>query len=363
MTDTIEASLLTTLSGLIASFSDMLTKMFSSLEDNGYKVKDGKQSQTKDGRTSYLCTVYTAKDHEIRVKLIQASERENVYDLYMIADTGKKYKKAGIYCPAGKDDDKIENEIQNFIEEEYGEDSEDYRLEKGQRDINLDHPQDEDDVEGFEGQSFEETKSSKKLQITLSKIEGSEEIELGPIYCNYEIYDAYNDINNVLESEDFSNFLTTNPTAYEISQNDNEYDVEECDHICEMDTWANLLIAQYQAIFTIYAAMSACQLNIQTDNTYRLDDALWSIQSQLSWVNKNKHIYADTADGSSEQYYKGSADKLKTYFSNISIDLDTANAYQAIENYCLALEMYRPNFPEEVQQLINEWLLTLRYNH
>lgn len=365
MADTIEAGLLSTLSGLLASFNDMLTHMFSSLKDDDLDVKDGRQGKTADGRTAYLCTVYTAKNHEIHVKVVSSAQRENVYDLYMVADNGKKYKKAGIYCPSGEKDNKIGEEIQNFIEQEYGADSENYRLEEGQKDFDLDQPQDDDDTTGFEGQQLTSsqnndtsTNSSKKLQVTLSKVIGSDEITLGKIYCNYDIDSAYEDLQAITADPNVAAELTEDPSIFEITQDDNEYDVEPIDQISESNAAIIILRAQLTALTKLTVIKADSAFRYQFDD--ELNEYVWAIRSQLDWITQNTTFLSIHKDRPEELAAFHAA--LNGPFIDFESEAAIGSVHDIIESYCLTLEMYRGNFDEEVRTLIDSWLLTLRYS-
>lgn len=356
MANTIEASLLNSISALFASFSQLLTKMFTDVKDKGYEVRDGKPGKTKDGRDLYLCTIKTAKNHLIRVKLIQASGRKDVYDLYMLADNGKKYKKAGMYLKDVKGSDELADEIQKFIEDEYGEDSAETMTDKGAEDFDLDKPVNDNDTQGFEGQDLEETDSSKKLQVTLSKVTGSEDIQLGPIYCNYDINSAYDDLQAVVQDSNVADELTEDPQIFEITQTDDEYDVDLIDKISECNAALLILKAQLKALAKLTVIKSDSSFRYQCED--KLRNYVWALRDQLDWL---------TANTSFLTIHNNNPEELAEFHQIINgpfidFDSDFGSISSIIDEYCLTLEMYRGNFDEEVRELINSWLLTLRYD-
>lgn len=355
MADTIEASLLNSISALLASFSQLLTKMFTDVKDKGYEVRDGKPGKTKDGRDLYLCTIKTAKNHLIRVKLIQASERKDVYDLYMLADNGKKYKKAGMYLKDVKGSDELADEIQKFIEDEYGEDSAETMTDKGADDFDLDNPVDDNDTQGFEGQDIEETNSSKKLQVTLSKVTGSTDLELGPIYCNYDINSAYDDLQFVVQDPSVSDELTEDPQAFEITQTDNEYNVEPIEKISECNASLQILKSQLKTLAKLTVIRADSSLRYQCED--KLRTYVWEIRDQLDWIIAHSpFITVHSKPEEIDEFYK----TINRPFIDLDSGLESIS--DIIDEYCLTLEMYRGNYDEEVKQLINSWLLTLRYD-
>lgn len=340
MKHTIEASLLDSLKGLVDNFSKTIEKSFKSLSDDNLEVSNGKQGKSKDGSAYYIWTVTTANNHKVRVKVLPSAGRTNLYDLYLLADNNKKQKYLGIQ------DDEVEDKIESFIEDTFGLDSID------DEDFDPSHADNFDvDDEEFEGK-FENASSSQKLQVTLHKINGSDEIELGPVFCDYQVAQAYDDLEFVLDDDEFVESLPDEPQAFEITSTDDEYDVQEIDNVDTLNTPLKVVKAQVVALLGIENLMLKYDTKSVNDDLSfenKFENAIYTLEHQLTWMLRNFEIQE-----SAPLWDLVTKDELN--------DTQSLTVDEIMENYTLTLEFYRPNFDDEVQSLFNDWLLSLRYS-
>ena len=187
MSDVIESG---TISDL---FKDLFNSIFKDFK-KGLKFEDERLS--KDGK-SKIFTVKTGGNNRVQVKLIR-DEKSNLYDIYILGDNGSKLKKEK------QPENKVEDIIVEFIDDEYGESLEEY-------DESTD-----DEFEEMQNADFEDLEESQHIQIQLSKVQGSKEIQFGPIFCNYDEMQVYEDLENVLDNEEFINELSEEPQCYAI---------------------------------------------------------------------------------------------------------------------------------------------------
>ena len=317
--------------------SDMLisifNKCFKDLESRGFKNSEYKKVKSDDGEeTGFSFTCTSEQGHQFHVKALKSAGRSNLYDYYIVGDNGSKKKFTH------RPDSDLDNVVSEFLESFYDEpDSAD--IDEGDYDSETAKMMDIDD------NGFESANSSKKIQISLSKVQSSSEVVLGPIYCNYDEFEVYEDLENVLDSEEFIDDLSEDPQMFEIIPSEDEYTIEPIDSIEPMNFASQVIRAQFITLMQLYSTKwnSDClldenPLSFISTIRWQLD---WMISSQLAALNVDI------------------AEILKSITSEeIEPDGDVSNI---VENYCMVLDLYYPNFSHEVQSLLDEWLLTLRY--
>ena len=327
MEDSIQAGFVTNL------LSSLFNKAFDNLKNKGFNNSEYKEVKTDDGNVrgfSFTCT--SEQGHQFHVKALKSAGRSHLYDYYIVGDNGSKRKYAH------KREDDLDDIVSDFLETSYDEpDSADIE--------DSDYNSKTAEMIKIDETGFENTNSSKKIQISLSKIQASDEVVLGPIYCNYDELEVYEDLEELLDSDEFADDLTEEPQIFEITPSSEEYNVELVEAIEPMNFTSQVIRSQFIALMQLYSTKwnSDCLLDenpmmyIQTIR-WQLD---WMISSPLAAINVDI------------------AEILKSIKpEEIEPDGDVSNI---VENYCIVLDLYYPNFSHEVQKLLDEWLLTLRY--
>ena len=80
-----------------------------------------------------------------------------------------------------------------------------------------------------ETQEGSDVKQSKHINIKLQKIQGSEDLDILALQSNYLPGETLNDIDDIINQEEFLNQLTEEPQSFEIAIDDNGFDIEKCD--------------------------------------------------------------------------------------------------------------------------------------
>ena len=331
---------------------DVLTKFSKFIEKNSIKLnnkygvasEDTKEVKDDTGESiGWAFTAITGNDHKVHVKVLQSAGRTNIYDVYCVSEENKKKK----YTHQTQND--VENCIVEFIEDNYGAESlENYENNSDTKDFNVD----DEDFDNNAVESDEDVESStsltcnKKLQVEISKIKASNEISLNKVFCNYNAVDAYDDLENVLDDSNFNSMLNEDLQCFEIIPVEDEYSINIIDRIQPMNATSLIIRSQFITLMQLYATKwnSDCMLDrspLSYINTIRwqLD---FMISSRLSAINVDikeilKSIQPD----------------------EIEPDGDVSNI---VENYCVTLDLYYPNFDHEIQKLLDDWLLSLRYD-
>lgn len=71
--------------------------------------------------------------------------------------------------------------------------------------------------------------SSKHISVTLQKIAGTSEIKMSAITANYSPSLVLDDIEEILDQEEFINTIPEDPTSYAIGVDDDGFDIEKCE--------------------------------------------------------------------------------------------------------------------------------------
>lgn len=70
---------------------------------------------------------------------------------------------------------------------------------------------------------------SKRINIKLQKIQGSEDLDILALQSNYLPGETLDDIDDIINQEEFLNQLTEEPQSFEIAIDDNGFDIEPCE--------------------------------------------------------------------------------------------------------------------------------------
>lgn len=100
----------------------------------------------------------------------------------------------------------------------------------------------------------QDTNSSRKLNISLIKISGSEDIEINltRINANYDLLEAIEDVGHIVSDDAFIEQLPENEeVCYEITSDDTEYDVNECESFSCEESIQQMIAVTMQAIIDI----------------------------------------------------------------------------------------------------------------
>ena len=319
------------ISDAVGKFSNFLTKLFDHLYDEGNKTSDYKPIKSEKGEDiGYSFTLTSAQGHQLHVKGLRSAGQSKLFDFYILGDRGNKKK----YLHKSEDD--LDDIIGNFLDEYYQE-PDSASVEEADYDSKMSDVIDVKD-EGF--------KASKKIQISLSKIQASDEIVFGPIYCNYNELEVYSDLENVLDSDEFVDSLTEDPQSFEIVPDEDEFEIVEIDEIEPMNYASSIIRAQFIAIMQLFSCKWNAECMLDDDPMRWINTIRW----QLDYMVSSKLSALDVDIQSILKSIQPEEIEPKGDVSSI------------VDNYATVLDLYYSNFPHEVQKLLDDWLLTLRYS-
>ena len=299
---------------------DKLKKFISEIFGD---LKTENQSEVKDksGKTvGYRFTAISGNDHKAHVKVLESNGVANLYDVYIVGDNGVKAKKVSLT------QEKVNKFVEDFIDKNFEATIEEFVQDENTKDIDISD-------EAFD----ENIEESKKIQVTLSKVTSSQEVVCGKIYCNYDALDAYEDLESLLDESEFVDSLSEEPVSYEIIPLEEEYTIEEIPAVLPMNCVGEILKAQLQAIVNLHCCTTCCRQEAW--------DYIQIIRWQFDWLLQSK--LAANVD-------------MGNVFDSMNVE-PQISILQIVENYATVLDLYYPNFDHEIQALLDEWLLTLRF--
>lgn len=82
--------------------------------------------------------------------------------------------------------------------------------------------------------------ASKHINVTLKKVQASSELEILSLNSNYLPGDTLNDIDEIINQNEFIDTLTEEPQAFDIAVDDDGFDIEKCEECPQCDPCASL---------------------------------------------------------------------------------------------------------------------------
>lgn len=327
--------------GAVSSFFKMLDSMFKSafknLENDGLKTSEHRELKDNEGNVNGLSfTCLSENNHMLHVKALKSAGRTDLYDIYIVGDNGAKKK----YIHQTQKD--LEKCIVSFLRDNY----DDY---EGPDRVDLDLAETIEDSQALDVDSGE-FEAAKKLQISLSKIEASGEIQHGAIYCNYDELEAYQDLENILDDDIFVNTLTEEPQNFEIIPNEDDYSVDVISDILPMDCSGAIIKAQITALLQLYALLRPESFDIIFNPMRYISAIRWQLDCML-----DNFMFDNTRSNNLS---------IQSIIQSIKLDEigNQTDGNDIVESYATVLDMYYGNYPHEIQKMFDDWLLSLRYD-
>lgn len=331
------------ISNLLGIIDSIFKSVFQDMEDAGFKNSDYKEVKNDAGNvTGFSFSTLTEMNHELHIKALQSAGQSSLYDFYIVGDNNKKKK----YLHKPKDE--LQDCVVAFLEEFYDDPDtvDDFEV-----------AEDDEAARNIDVQDgFNSAEACRKIQISLSRIEANDEICYGPIFCNYSEYEVYEDLESVLEDDDFVASLTEEPQNYEIIPSEEAFDIQVVDQIQPMDCISAVIKAQFTTLAQLYACISLGDRDCDSLECAYADNLNpMSCIERLRWQ----------VDFMLNRNVSDNPINMRSILSSITLeDTECCQSVQdIIENYCLVLDIYYPNFPHELQAVLDEWLLTFRYSY
>lgn len=213
-----------------------------------------------------------------------------------------------------------------------------------------------------------EVNSTKKMKMTLRRVVCSkeDEIHLVSITGNYDVAEMQNNIDTLLSDEAFVETVTEEPKTFEIFDNGDDLDVQNCDDNGEIDyntcaiAAANEIINEsYNILFDMqYIHWNAKGSNFQ-DIHNATDSMTWSIRDAIDTMSELISEYGGTA-----RHPREIMDCFEIHSADIPVAGDECLEYirESLEHYAKCLAFWSVNFTKDVQNIVLQWCRSAESN-
>lgn len=207
-------------------------------------------------------------------------------------------------------------------------------------------------------------KSSKSMQVTLQRITAAKEscINLTAIKADYNLAEAYTNLDVVLDSPEFTDMITEEPISFEIVDTGDDYDISTIDSISDATVYSlkNLLCATVQ--FSMDIQLLRWESARCFDIFNRIGSQLWSVHD---WIDK-LGIWIIEASNS---VYNVLGDCIPDLGETVDVCCEHSPCleytgeqiiYPVFDRMISAIENNLPNLPSDMQVSLNYWLRDLK---
>ena len=210
--------------------------------------------------------------------------------------------------------------------------------------------------------------STKKMKMTLKRVVGSkeDEIHLVSITGNYDVAEMQNNIDTLLSDEGFVETITEEPKTFEILDNGDDLDVQNCDDSCKID-YNTCAIAAANAIinesFNILFDMQYIHWNAKGSDFQDIhsatDSMMWAIRDSIDAMSELISEYGGTARHPGEIM-----DCFEVNASDIPVAGKDCLEYirTRLDSYAKCLSFWSVNFTKDVQNIVLQWCRSAECN-
>lgn len=247
--------------GLLSNIVNLVSHTLNRLIDLGYQASEDKKISTESVKVYDMVVPLVRKDYE-------AQKKDFTFKLIVEPTEDGKVK---LSIP-NKDDQtqiavtetvqKTYNAIGNAIETMVESMEPDFKVAKGKS-----------------------TNSTKKLSVTLQKVTSDDDvsIDLVAIKSNYDPVSTVHDLNSLLDNEDFTDIVLDAPTSFEITDDGDDYDIENVDDIGDKGN------VYYPIIYSAFAAWH--MLKMLYWHTYQDDELYQYIHDLCEYLMDDVDMY------------------------------------------------------------------------
>lgn len=197
----VQAGLVSDITSTIKKLLETICKGLDKLFDSkGYSQKDEEEIE-EDGLKGFRRTYESGTGELVAVEIFQTNEKPELFTVNIRANGHREVTKKRV------NKNKIDDVVTDYMDQE--------------------------GLGTNEGKIYDDADASKKLQVSLKKVNCSTgtEIHLTAINANYNIIEAMTDLNAVLADDEFVDTLSEEDQSFEIVEvtDADEYDVEPMD--------------------------------------------------------------------------------------------------------------------------------------
>lgn len=196
-------------------------------------------------------------------------------------------------------------------------------------------------------------KESKKINITLQKINGSSEVKLKAIKANFNPGEALDAVDIVLSNPDFLQLVTETPQSYEVCVDEDDLDVNPCtdlivepnENLTQLFIQANQFSRNLHMIHWLSIGNDMEKLHLKAEELYGELDEEIDLLAELI-VEKTGTII----DINKIETWNTVGTQNRTFQQGIECIKQDA---QSFIDY---IDITYPNQPSDVQSILDDWL-------
>lgn len=209
-------------------------------------------------------------------------------------------------------------------------------------------------------------KSAKTMQVTLQRIVAAKEtsINLTAIKANYDLGEAYTDLDMLLEAPEFTEAITEEPISFEIMDTGDDYDINNIEAFsdeCTVYSLRNLLCAAVQFYMDIQLLHWECA-GVQ-DLYYKIGSQLYGAQMWIdqlgTWIIERSNTVYNVL-GDCKPDLGSDVDIICEHSPCIEI-LGLEKVFPVFDRMIDAIEWNLCNLPCDMQYEVAGWLRGLKH--
>ena len=191
--------------------------------------------------------------------------------------------------------------------------------------------------------------ASKHIGIKLKKIQGS--IDLLALQSNYSPTETLDDLEDVIYQDEFIDNLTENPQSFNISVDDDGYDIEQCED-CEIDPCSSLnsvmntAIVMYRNLYILHwmaKGNDMMKLHLLTEDLY---------SELIQEIDTLGELLVEKCGTVQNLDFEWTPIAVRNYEFQESLVI----LKDFIQNYIDTIDYAYPNQTSDVQSTLDEWL-------
>lgn len=303
------------------------------------KVKETEDiTESGESVSGFSFVATTGNGKKLLVKCVPTSGRKDLLDMYVKSKDGKKKS-----FPQIKKD-QIDEKLLKFIEDTYGEDA----LDSGYDDA-MDYEAAQKDAANMD------INESKRIEAIFKKVTSSEgvDVHLVSIYANYAPAAVSEDLQVVLDNDEFCDQLTSDPTAFQIIPVEDGLDVTAIDQPQLNNCYEQLMMTAYRTLLD----MQAIHWNVWSPQFMRIHEMM---DDYIAELREEIDELAEVALQETN-YIVNPISLLQMCTTSLPPgNIPGPQAAQIAQNlimeYVTCLELYYVDVPHDVQSKFDEWV-------
>lgn len=193
--------------------------------------------------------------------------------------------------------------------------------------------------------------SSKHINFTLKKIQASNELEILSLDSNYLPGDTLDDIDNIINQEEFLSELTEEPQTFAISVDDEGFDIAPCEE-CEIDPCASLNSVMNTAII-MYRNLYVLHWMAKGNDMMKLHLLTEELYSELiQEIDTLGELLVEKCGTVQNLDFEWTPIAVRNYEFQESLVI----LKDFIQNYIDTIDYAYPNQTSDVQSTLDDWL-------